>query len=97
MTNEQAIAEARRIEQSIEDRIAAGEIPPKPQDRAAHRAWFQQHLQCPAHPYYVRERGAVCCSQCLGFKTTNPSRHAHYVGLDKLPEEPKRVRRVRPA
>lgn len=77
MTNAEAIAEAKRIEESIEARIAAGEIPPRPEgyDRDAHSTWFTKHLVCaePTHRYFVRERGHALCRECLGFVAVLPS------------------------
>lgn len=88
MTNAEAIAEAKRIEESIEARIAAGEIPPRPEgyDRDAHSTWFTKHLVCaePTHRYFVRERGSRACSQCLGFKIPVPERSAHFVTFTKF-------------
>lgn len=69
MTDAEAIAIARAEQADIEDRIATGLIPPRPDgyDRDAFSAWFDEHLRCatPEHRYFVRARGADVCAACL--------------------------------
>lgn len=71
MTNEEAVAEAKRIEESIEARILAGEIPPRPE--GAIGPWFAKHLACVVHRYHVRERGGDRCAECV--------RRGHHSGV----------------
>jgi len=116
MTNQEAIAEVERIEQSIKARVAEGEIPPAPTEHRAAREWFDTHVRCVVHPYAVRERGETLCRECLGFAVVSPPKVVHEVipsvqatiipnaplefvsaSFTVEPEQPRRVRRVRPA
>lgn len=65
MTNEEAVREALLIESIIAARIDAGEIPPRPTDRKAWRAWYDEHIRCVEHPYAARIRGGDRCAQCV--------------------------------
>lgn len=70
MTNAEALAECKRLDDMLADRIAAGEIPPRPDptiDGDAWRRWYDQHVRCvtPHHQFFMRERGSVYCKQCI--------------------------------
>lgn len=69
LSDAEMVAEARRIEEDIEARIAEGLIPPRPTGYSGEDfiAWFDKHLRCstPTHRYFVRERGSELCSACL--------------------------------
>lgn len=67
MTNAEAIAFASSQEADIAARIAAGEIPPRPEGHEAWREWYAKHIRCvePTHAYFIRVRGGDRCETCV--------------------------------